>query len=153
MCRNVLKLHLILFVDAISYPFRKPYGRLANLGSWNTRLDISMAILKGISDTSTGLRTEMRIWSYSSSFRWWRHQMEHFSLYWPFMWLVHRSPVNSPYKDQWHGAFMFSLIFASIKGSVNNREAGDLRRHRAHYDVIVMKAMKRVTSRSCPFWI
>ena len=25
-----------------------------------------------------------------------------------------------------------------INGSVNNREAGDLRRYRAHYDVIVM---------------
>ena len=33
---------------------------------------------------------------------------------------------------------MYSLIFAWIYGWVNNREAGDLRRHRAHYDVIVM---------------
>ena len=33
---------------------------------------------------------------------------------------------------------MFSLIFAWIYGWVNNRESGDLRRHRAHYDVIVM---------------
>ena len=32
----------------------------------------------------------------------------------------------------------FSLIFAWINGWVNNREAGDLRRHRAHYDVIVI---------------
>ena len=28
-----------------------------------------------------------------------------------------------------------------INGSVNNREAGDLRRHRAHYDVIVMAVL------------
>ena len=41
-------------------------------------------------------------------------------------------------KGQWRGAFMFSLICAWIKGWVNNREAGDWRRHRAHYDVIVM---------------
>ena len=41
---------------------------------------------------------------------------------------------------QWRGALMFSLIFVWINGWVNNREAGDLRRHRAHYDVIVMKA-------------
>ena len=34
---------------------------------------------------------------------------------------------------------MFSLICVSINGSVNNREAGDLRCHRAHYDVIVME--------------
>ena len=33
---------------------------------------------------------------------------------------------------------MFSLIYARINGWVNNGEAGDLRRHRAHYDVIVM---------------
>ena len=30
-------------------------------------------------------------------------------------------------------------ICAGINGWVNNGEAGDLRRHRAHYDVIVMK--------------
>ena len=33
---------------------------------------------------------------------------------------------------------MFSLIFAWINGWVNNREAGDLRRYRVHYDAIVM---------------
>ena len=42
------------------------------------------------------------------------------------------------HKDQWHGALMFSLICAWINGWVNNREAGDLRRHSAHYDVTVM---------------
>ena len=34
---------------------------------------------------------------------------------------------------------MFSLICAWINAWVNNGEAGELRRHRAHYDVIVMK--------------
>ena len=33
---------------------------------------------------------------------------------------------------------MFSLICVWLNGWVNSREAGDLRRHRAHYDVIVM---------------
>ena len=33
---------------------------------------------------------------------------------------------------------MFSLICVWINGWVNNREAGDLRRYRTHYDVIVM---------------
>ena len=41
-------------------------------------------------------------------------------------------------KGQWRRALMFSLICARINSWVNNREAGDLRRHRAHYDVIVM---------------
>ena len=60
-----------------------------------------------------------------------------FPRYWPFVRGIHRSPVNSPHKGQWRGALMFSLIYAWINGWVNNREAGDLRRHRAHYDVIV----------------
>ena len=47
-------------------------------------------------------------------------------------------PVNSPHRGQWRGALMFSLICVWIKGWVNNREAGDLRRHRGHYDVTVM---------------
>ena len=36
------------------------------------------------------------------------------------------------------GALMYSLICARINGLVNNRETGDLRRHRPHYDVIIM---------------
>ena len=63
---------------------------------------------------------------------------KHFPRYWPLVWGIHRSPVNSPHKGQWRGALMFSLICAWIKGWVNNGEAGDLRRYRAHYDVTVM---------------
>ena len=59
--------------------------------------------------------------------------------YWPFVQGIHRSPVNSPHKGQWHGALMFHLICTWINGWVNNREAGDLRRHRAHYDVTIMQ--------------
>ena len=33
---------------------------------------------------------------------------------------------------------MFSVIWAQINDWVNNREAGDLRRRRGHYDVNVM---------------
>ena len=39
---------------------------------------------------------------------------------------------------QWRRALVFSLICAWINGLVNNREAGDLRRHRAQYDVTVI---------------
>ena len=68
----------------------------------------------------------------------WRHQMETFPRYWPFVRGIHRSPVNSPHKGQWRWALVFSLIYAWIKGWVNNREACDLRWHRPHYDVTVM---------------
>ena len=64
----------------------------------------------------------------------WRH----FPHYWPFVRGIHRSQVNSPHKGQWRGALMFSLICAWINSGVNNREAGDLRRYLARYDVIVM---------------
>ena len=63
---------------------------------------------------------------------------KHFPRYWPFVRGIHRSPVNSPQKGQWRGALMFSLIWAWINCRVNTREAGDKRRHRAHYDVRVM---------------
>ena len=49
-----------------------------------------------------------------------------------------QSPVNSPHKGQRRGDLMFSLICAWITCWVNNREAGDLRRHCAHYDITVM---------------
>ena len=48
------------------------------------------------------------------------------------------SPANSPHKGQWRGALMFLWSASWINGWVNNREAGDLRRHRAHYDATVM---------------
>ena len=63
---------------------------------------------------------------------------KHFPRNWPFVRGIHRSPVNSPHKGQWRGYLMFSLICVWINGWANNREAGDLRRYRAHYGVTVM---------------
>ena len=74
---------------------------------------------------------------------------KHFTRYWPFVRRIHRSPVKSPQKGQWHGALMFSLICTRINGWVNNGEAGDLRRHRAHYDVTVMMHVAEVCA---PHW-
>ena len=51
-------------------------------------------------------------------------------------------PVNSPHKGQWRGALMFSLICAWINDWVNNRQAGDLRRHCGDCDVNVMTSVK-----------
>ena len=63
---------------------------------------------------------------------WWRHQMEIFSA------------LLAICAGQWRGALMFTLICTRINGWVNNREAGVLRRYRAHYDVIV---------RSLPYFV
>ena len=77
---------------------------------------------------------------------WWRQQKKHFPRYWPFVQGIHRSPVYSPYKGQWRGALMFSLICTWINGWINEREAIDLRRVRTHYDVTVMWASIYVTN-------
>ena len=72
---------------------------------------------------------------------WWRHQMETFSALLAICAGNSPVPVNSPHKGQWRGALMFPLIYAWINAWVNNPEAGDLRRNRAHYDVSVMHWM------------
>ena len=70
----------------------------------------------------------------------WRHQMETFSALLAICAGNSPVPVKSPHKGQWRGALMFSLTCARINDWVNNREAGDLRRHRGHYDVNVMES-------------
>ena len=63
---------------------------------------------------------------------------KHCPRYWPFVRENHQPPVDSPHKGQWHGAMKFYLIFALTNGWANHRDAGDLRRYRAH-DVTVMR--------------
>ena len=78
---------------------------------------------------------------------------KHFPRYWPFVRGIRQSPVNSPHKGQWRGALMFSLICASINDWVNNREAGDLRRCRARYDVIVITNPALIHSNQLDIWL
>ena len=63
---------------------------------------------------------------------------KHFPHYWPFVRGIHRPPVNFRTKASGAELWFFSFIWVWINGWVNNRKAGDLRRYRAHYDVIVM---------------
>ena len=44
-----------------------------------------------------------------------------------------------PHKIPWRGALMFSMICAWTNGWVINRDAGNLIRHRAHYDVSILR--------------
>ena len=69
---------------------------------------------------------------------------KYFAHYWPFMRGIHRSPVNFPHRGQWRGALIPSLICAWTNSSANNGDAGDLKRHRSHYDVIVMYTYSKV---------
>ena len=75
---------------------------------------------------------------------WCRHQMEIFSALLALC--AGNSPV--PQTGQWRGALMLSLICAWINRWVNNREAGDLRLHRAHYDINAM-LLWCIDSRAC----
>ena len=70
---------------------------------------------------------------------WWRHQVETFSALLALC--AGNSPVTCEFPSQRPvtRSFYVSLICVCINGWVNNHEAGDLRRHCAHYDVIVMK--------------
>ena len=69
---------------------------------------------------------------------WWRHQMETFSASLGIY--AGNSPVTDDFPTQRPVARSFAvlLIYSWINGWENNGEAGDLRRHRAHYDAIVM---------------
>ena len=73
-----------------------------------------------------------------SSLSWRCHQMKTFSVLLALCEGIHQSPLVSPHKSQWCGAFMFSLICVWTNGWANNRDAGDLGRHSTHYDVTVM---------------
>ena len=63
---------------------------------------------------------------------WWRHQMETFSA------LLAICAKNSPVTCEFPAKRPVTRSFSLICAWMNIHEAGDLRRHRAHYDVIVM---------------
>ena len=63
---------------------------------------------------------------------------KHFPRNWPFVRGTHRDRWIPHTKASDAELWGFSLICAWINRWVNNGEAGDLRRYRAHYDVIVM---------------
>ena len=76
-------------------------------------------------------------------YSWWRHLMETF--YALLALCAGNSSVTNEFshKGLWRGALMFSFIRPWMKGWVNNDEAGDMRLHGAHYDVIVIWRIHR----------
>ena len=83
---------------------------------------------------TVGMRHTCICWCHHDDVIKWKHLPR----YWPFVRGIHRSPVNSPHKGLWRGALMFSLICAWTNSGANNGDAGDLRHHHAHYDVVAM---------------
>ena len=80
----------------------------------------------------------MHIYICSTAYAWWRHQMETFSaLLDP---CAGNSPVTGEFPAQTPVTRSFNVFFDLHlnKRLRNHCEAGDLRRHRAYYDVCVM---------------
>ena len=72
---------------------------------------------------------------------WWCHQIETLRVTGPFVRGIHTGHRRIPHTKASHAGLWYFLWFAPW---VNNREPGDLRRHRAHYGVIVMSVNCRV---------
>ena len=93
---------------------------------------------------------------------WWRHQMETFSAL--LVICARNSPVTGEFPAQRPVTLSFDVFFDLrrntrlskqlwdwINGWVNNREAGYLRRHRGHHDVIVMYPCQTSTAQPLKF--
>ena len=122
-------------------------GQVMDCEHWKWRPGESVRLFHGLIRTFDGCMSSLPVWAATAPLcptqtppqslnddviKW-----KHFPRHWPFVRGIHRWSVNSPHKGQWREALMFSLICAWMN-DWNNREAGDLRRHRAHYDVTVM---------------
>ena len=135
-CRAIhLKNGCILFFFISLYKYY-----ITNMFAWRISashaniMTRQMLILKQNIEKCINFNEEnMAAWNHDDVIKW-----KHISRNWPFVRGIHRGPVNSPHKGQWREAFVFSLICVWINGWVKNREAGDLRRYRAHYDITVM---------------
>ena len=123
--------------------FRGVVQRYILLGIYNTH-DLLLVVIHcwlyvkyitGVTHDCVNKTAEIKQTKLITLISWWRHQMETFSAFWPFVRGMHRPPVDSPHKGQWRGAFIFSW---SANGWANTRDAGDLKHHLAHYDVTVM---------------
>ena len=69
---------------------------------------------------------------------------KHFPRFWPFVSGFHRSPVN--FHPKVTRSLNVSLICVWTNNWVNNRDASDLRRNRAHHDVTVIFKMNPIST-------
>ena len=148
---DTLPLNIILLYDMIlpvftlvqiSFLFSCSHVPLATSGVCSS---IRLARSRRLMELTDGTLSTLQVPSWSTVGENISHddviKWKHIPRYWPFVRGIRRSPVNSPHKGQWHGALMFHLSCVWINGWVNNREAGDLRRHHGHYDVNVMNEL------------
>ena len=138
-----MKFHDIQWIILDDKPNNRYLYAFVMRSKWRT----AFHSLTSIETVSVGIdlsSVRCQAWAHDDVIKW-----KHFPRYWPFVRGIHRPPVNSPHKGQWRGALMFSLICVWINVWVNNREAGDLRRYRDHYDVILIQCLVTV---NCCIW-
>ena len=102
---------------------------------WNTNQILhwlgKCGIFNGVSKRRGDIAVGFNIWNYDDVIKW-----KHFPVSGPLWWECPRwIPLH---KGQWRGDLMFSLVYAWTNIWANNRDAGDLRRHRAHYEVTMI---------------
>ena len=73
-------------------------------------LTLLLIHIHNTSITAIGGTVSFWKWQHDDIMKW-----KHFPRFWPFVWGIHQSPVNSPHKGQWHRPLMFSLICALNK--------------------------------------
>ena len=118
-----------------------------NVDQWHMASDILVDIGSGYTRNNADWLTMDTFLSTNSVKSWWRHQMKTFSA------LLALCAGNSPnigeFPSQRPVTQNFDVFFrcARTNGWVNSRDAGDLRRHRTHYDVTVM--LRKFSCRKC----
>ena len=109
-------------------------------------------MINGIRQSTAFLQGRLVLFACVQGIPWWRHQMETFSALLAIC--AGNSPVPGEFPGQRPVTQSFDVFFdlRLNNGWVNNREAGDLRRCRAHYDVIVMLQKMHIIL-LCFYWI
>ena len=129
-------------IESLSINYSLRVSAICSLNPWwfdipSNDIYICWPAWFGLTQSKAWSGVQVRVFGHDDVIKW-----NHFPGYWPFVRGIHRSPVNSPHNGQWRGALIFFLINAWINNWVNDREAANLRCHRAHYDATVMDAWR-----------
>ena len=106
---------------------------------WQWQYTRTVFIAKNLCDTIQDYNPYFEFSQFFTAYiSWWRHQMETSSALLAIC--AGNSPVPGEFTTQRPVTRSFDVFFNQclFNGWVNNGEAGDLRRYRAHYDVTVM---------------
>ena len=114
----------------------------------NTLLNLSLTVVRFARLSGSGIRHRLLLSRRGRHKTWWRHQMETFSVLLA-LW-ASNSPVTGEFPSHRPVTRSFDVVFDLLWTNcwANNRDAGDLRRCRARYDIIVMSS-----NGPCATWV